>query len=55
MMRKVNKAARKRRSKNADSITIDVLVNGLRQKEGKRNDYVITQVSRKSFRVKLNG
>ena len=52
-MKKVNKVARKRCSKNVDSITIDVLKNGLRQKVGKRNDYTFTQLSRNIFRIKI--
>ena len=40
-------------TKGKDDITIDVFRNGMRQKVGKRNDYILTQVSSKTFRVTM--
>ena len=51
MKRKQVKKVKKR--KNADLIGIDVFRNGMRQRVGKRNDYTLTQVSSKTFRITI--
>ena len=43
----------KKKIKSGDVITIDVLRNGVRQRIGEKNDYVVTQLSSKTFRIKI--
>ena len=49
----MSKQKKKKRIKSGDLVTIEVLRNGIRQRMGKRNDYVLTQVNPKLFRVEI--
>jgi len=47
------KTPKKLYHKGKDDVTIDVFRNGMKQRVGKRNDYTLTKVGRKTFRIKM--